>query len=306
MVLTASAVAESCAALHSALGRGRVRRMMILLALVFLGVNGVHAVPAPAVPGPRFDRVVHLVFENADAEDAMAQPYFAQLAREGAQFTDFRGVTHPSQPNYIAMIAGSTLGVLLDGRADLDGKHLGDQLRERGLSWKAYAQGYPGNCFLGMRSGNYVRKHVPFLSFKSVQNQPSECARVVPLEAIFEDYHRGTLPQYSMVVPDLVNDGHDTGPDHASRWFASTLGPLLADAGLRKTTLFIVTFDESESYLGPNRIYTVLLGANVIPGSRYPARADHYGILRLIQEGFGLGSLGRLDSRAPAISGIWE
>jgi hypothetical protein len=258
-----------------------------------------------AQAGPRFERVVHIVFENADLDEALAQPAFATLARSGAWLQDFRGITHPSQPNYIAMIAGSTMGVKLDGNVDLEGRHLGDLLREKGMSWKAYAQGYPGNCFLGKRLGNYVRKHVPFLSFKSVQNNPVECARVVPSEQFFEDVKRKELPEYSMFIPDLVDDGHDTDARHAANWFGATFGRILNDVELVRKTLFIVTYDESESYIGPNRIYTVLFGANVIPGSRISTRTDHYSILRMVQEGFGLGSLGKEDARADAIRGVW-
>ena len=273
---------------------------------MFVALLLVSLVTASAHAGPRFERVVHIIFENADLDDAISQPAFATLARSGAWLQDFRGVTHPSQPNYIAMIAGSTMGVKLDGNVDLDGKHLGDLLREKGMTWKAYAQGYPGNCFLGKRLGNYVRKHVPFLSFKSVQNDPVECARVVPSERFFEDVKRKELPEYSMFIPDLVDDGHDTDAAHAARWFGATFGAILNDVELVRKTLFIVTYDESESYIGPNRIFTVLYGANVIPGSRMTSRADHYSILRLIQEGFGLGSLGKEDVRASAIRGIWS
>jgi hypothetical protein len=272
--------------------------MFVALLLSWMVIDFAHA-------GPRFERVVHIVFENADLEDAMAQPEFARLARAGAWLQDFRGVTHPSQPNYIAMIAGSTMGVRLDGNVDLEGRHLGDLLRERGMTWKAYAQGYPGNCYLGKRLGNYVRKHVPFLSFKSVQNDPQECARVVPAERFFEDVRRGELPEYSMFIPDLVDDGHDTDAAHAARWFGANFGAVLADSALVRKTLFVVTYDESRSYIGSNRIYTVLFGANVVPGSRMTSRADHYSVLRMIQEGFGLGSLGKEDTRAPAIQGIW-
>jgi hypothetical protein len=272
--------------------------MFVALLLSWMLIDFAHA-------GPRFERVVHIVFENADLEDAMAQPEFARLARAGAWLQDFRGVTHPSQPNYIAMIAGSTMGVRLDGNVDLEGRHLGDLLRERGMTWKAYAQGYPGNCYLGKRLGNYVRKHVPFLSFKNVQNNPQECARVVPAERFFEDVRRGELPEYSMFIPDLVDDGHDTDAAHAARWFSATFGAVLADSALVRNTLFVVTYDESRSYIGSNRIYTVLFGANVVPGARMASRADHYSVLRMIQEGFGLGSLGKEDARAPAIHGIW-
>jgi len=108
-----------------------------------------------------------------------------------------------------------------------------------------------------------------------------------------------------MFIPDLVDDGHDTDARHAANWFGATFGRILNDVELVRKTLFIVTYDESESYIGPNRIYTVLFGANVIPGSRISTRTDHYSILRMVQEGFGLGSLGKEDARADAIRGVW-
>jgi hypothetical protein len=268
------------------------------LTFLFLGFAFTGFETGAQAAQPRFKRVVHFVFENADYEDALKQPYFRRLADSGVLFTDSRAVTHPSQPNYIAMIAGSTLGVLLDGRVDLNERHLGDLLREKGLSWKAYAEGYPGNCFLGMRSGDYVRKHVPFLSFLSVSRNPTECAKVVNALEFFSDLAKGQLPAYSMFVPDLRNDGHDTGPEHSARWFEAQFGRVLSDPAFLGETLVIVTYDESESYLSKNQIYTVILGANTAPGMRVSSRIDHYSILALIEEGLGLGNLGRGDRAA--------
>ena len=73
-----------------------------------------------------------------------------------------------------------------------------------------------------------------------------------------------------------------------------------------KDTLFIVTFDESESYFGPNRIYTALIGANVSPGKKIEDKFDHYSILAMIEDLFHLGSLNRMDRTAPRISDIWQ
>ena len=36
--------------------------------------------------------------------------YFRRFARAGTLFTDMATVAHPSLPNYLAMMAGSTLG----------------------------------------------------------------------------------------------------------------------------------------------------------------------------------------------------
>ena len=43
-----------------------------------------------------------------------AAPYLNQLARQGAVFTHSYAITHPSEPNYLALFSGSTHGVTAD------------------------------------------------------------------------------------------------------------------------------------------------------------------------------------------------
>ncbi len=58
--------------------------------------------------GRWFDRVFVVVFENKNRSDVLRVPYFAELAKRGEQFPRFVGETHPSQPNYLAMVGGDT------------------------------------------------------------------------------------------------------------------------------------------------------------------------------------------------------
>ena len=49
-----------------------------------------------------------VIFENEDAENIVGgrqAPYLTSLAQAGAMFTDAHGVTHPSQPNYLALFS---------------------------------------------------------------------------------------------------------------------------------------------------------------------------------------------------------
>jgi hypothetical protein len=251
-------------------------------------------------------RVIHIVFENADYEDALSQKVFARLARSGVLFTRSFGVTHPSQPNYIAMVAGSRLGVSMNGEVNLDSRHLGDLLEEKGLTWAVYAEDFPGNCFLGMSRGKYVRRHVPFLSFRNVSGDPARCERVRTGDRFFKDYGTGKLPEYSLFVPNLDQDGHDTGPKRASEWFEGRFAGVLNDAVFLKDTLFLITYDESEKYLGPNHILTFLFGANARPGLEVREPVNHYTFLRMIEEIFGLGSLNQNDLKARSLPGLWQ
>lgn len=255
---------------------------------------------------PSFKRVLLIVLENTNYDVALRQPFMGQLARQGVNFTQFYAETHPSQGNYIAMIAGDTLGVTGDGRYDLAGDHLGDLLERTGKTWKTYAEGYPGNCFLGTSRGKYARKHVPFLSFTNVQNNPSRCANIVPSEQFENDLASNSLPHFTLYVPDLDNDGHDTSPAKADQALSLKLRPIITNPGILKDMLVVVTFDESEQHAEQNHIYTVMLGANTVRGATVNDKVNHYNILKLIEDNFGLGNLGRKDATATPIQGVWQ
>ena len=119
-------------------------------------VNAV-AAASPAVAG-RFRRVMIVVLENASYDEAARQPFLASLGRRGALLSNLTAEGHPSQPNYLALVGGSTFGVTSDRNVDLDGSQIGDLLEAKGLQWKVYAEGFPGHCFLGEKQGDYVRK----------------------------------------------------------------------------------------------------------------------------------------------------
>ena len=63
---------------------------------------------------PRPDHVVVVILENEHRSSVMGSrhaPYLNKLAARGANLTQSFGVTHPSQPNYLALFSGSTHGV---------------------------------------------------------------------------------------------------------------------------------------------------------------------------------------------------
>ncbi|MBC7658554.1 MAG: hypothetical protein H7249_02510 [Chitinophagaceae bacterium] len=260
--------------------------------------------PARAPTLPQVDHVVIVEFENIDYANAMAQPTFSSIAKNGANLSNFFAETHPSQPNYLAMVAGDTFGYKTDSNVNIDARHIGDLLEEAGKTWKVYADDYPGNCFLGARSGAYVRKHVPFLSFKNIQSNHARCASIVAGTELKSDLSAGTLPNYSLYIPNLNDDGHDTGVAYADNWVKNTFLPLLKST-LPPRTLVVFTFDES-SFFGGNHIYTAFYGDVVKAGSTFSNRTDHYGFLRTIESLFGLPDLGKNDANAAVIDGIWN
>lgn len=250
--------------------------------------------------------VVIIILENTNGSDALKQHFLKSLTTKGAYLAQSFAITHPSQPNYIALVAGSTLGVTGDGNVIVDALHLGDLLDAKGKTWKAYAEDLPSaTCFLGATNANYARKHEPFISFKSVQNNPAQCNKIVPSGQFFTDLAANNLPTFSIYVPNQKNDGHDTGVAFADKWLQTTFGTIMSDPKVVQDTLFIVTFDE-DNFTSVNQIYTALVGAAVKASAKSNVHYTHYSVLRTIEEIFQLGTLGKNDKTAPIISDVWQ
>jgi hypothetical protein len=262
---------------------------------VMSGTNGMSKV----------ERVIEVVFENTNFPDAIAQPFLAEIASRGALLTNYYAVTHPSHPNYIAMVSGSTHGVTASDPITLDVRHLGDLLEARGFTWKVYAEGYPGGCFLDAVTGRYVRRHVPFLDFANVTNDFARCTRsIVPATAFDADVATHNLPKYALYIPDLDNDGHDTGVAFADAWLRARFGALFNNPELTRDTLFIITFDEGTT-TGPNLVYTAFYGAGIATGTTNATFYDHYSLLRTLEEILHVETLHLNDEVAAPIAGIW-
>src|SRR3954463_4143328 len=91
-------------------------------------------------------------------------PFLNRLARRYRVATRFYAPTHPSLPNYLAMISGSTQGCGNDhctGR--FRGPTLARQLGARGHGWQGYFEGLPHRGYVGGNQGGYIRHHNPFV-----------------------------------------------------------------------------------------------------------------------------------------------
>jgi hypothetical protein len=257
----------------------------------------------PTSVDPSQKHVFIVVLENTDASSALQQPFLSQLASRGALLTNYNAITHPSQPNYIGLTSGGTQGIADDNNHTVDVRNIADLIEEKGLTWKSYAEGYPGGCNLSASVGTYYRKHEPFLSYQNIQSAPARCANIVNSSQLAKDIAAGTLPNYSFYVPDINDDGHDTGVAYADNWLSTTFSSLLNDPNFMKNNLFIVTFDEGDQ---ANLIYTVLYGDSVQAGATSSQATGHYGLLTTIEQYLGLGSLGQADATAQPITGIWK
>jgi hypothetical protein len=296
--------------------------MSILLAASLSLLIVPTSMPAQGAPsarvGKHFDQVVIVVLENEGTDQALADPYIASLTRDkAAWFSHYYAITHPSFPNYLAIVAGSTFGIDTDHRpAPLKGPTIADRLEEKNLTWKSYAENYPGGCYLGSAAGEgrlspasaptelYVRKHVPLLAFSAIETNPARCARVVNASQFVRDARAGKLPNYSFYTPNMFNDGHDTSLDVSSRWLKGFLRALDSSVAMHQRTLVVITWDEGGNR--DNRVLTLLLGTVINPG-KYAGELTHYSLLRTIEDNFGLATIGAGDRRAsPFPESVWR
>jgi phosphoesterase family protein len=108
------------------------------------------------------------------------------------------GVTHPSQPNYIAATSGSTNGVADDNDTTINVPNIVDQLDAKGKTWKAYMQSL-SLCVtkLDHACGNqlYERKHNPFVSYQDVQGSPARMANIVDFNQFATDLASGHVAE---------------------------------------------------------------------------------------------------------------
>lgn len=251
---------------------------------------------ASQVPG--FARVVVVIEENHTADAIIgnkAAPFINALANGGALMTRSYGVTHPSQPNYLALFAGDTFGVTSNacplnlGAAP----NLASELFNAGYSFGGFAEGLPevGSAVCG--GDGYARKHAPWANFTNVPPSAS-----MPMSAFSGD---ASLPTVSFVVPNLADDMHDGSIAAGDAWLSAHLAGY-ANWAKANNSLLIVTWDEDDDS-AVNRIPTIFYGAGVKPGS-YSQTISHYNVLSTIQEIYGLPKTG-LAAAAPPVTGIW-
>jgi phosphatidylinositol-3-phosphatase len=329
-----------------------MRTILALLALLFGAAS-----PARA-DLPPVKHVFVIVLENSDQATSFAPtgpaPYLAKtLPAPGELLPDYYGVAHQSFPNYIAMVSGQGANVLsqadcqiysdvVPGTKGPDGQALGlgcvypawvktiaDQVRAR-----TYAEDMGTPCrhpvlnhrdeMQAARVGDqYATRHNPFVYFHSLLDAGA-CGRDdVPLTQLAGDLASADPPAYSLIVPNLCHDGHDSpcvdgepgGLKSADEELRRLIPLITSSRAYKSGGLIVVTFDESESgaqaccgepqFLGtPNnggltalgrgggKVGAVLLSPYIKPGTVNPTPYNHFSLLRSIEDLLGVGHLG--------------
>lgn len=266
------------------------------------------------------DNIFLIILENNDFKDVIKQSFFRSFAHQGTLLTNSHGITHPSQPNYIALTSGNTF-ISSDETVTLNVTNLVDLLEAKNITWKTYAENYWGKCNLQSHNScskplfgswgecsaepMYARKHNPFINYSNVQTNPTRCGKIVNATELQRDIAENKVPQFVLYIPNLANGGHNTNINYADQYMFSTFIPLLRNPEFTRDRIFIITFDESRSDLDyHNHIYTAFWGPHVKKNTTIDISVNHYNLLRTIENHFELGTLGRKDQTAFPITGF--
>jgi phosphatidylinositol-3-phosphatase len=236
-------------------------------------------------------------------------PYFNALAARYGLATNYYATSHPSEPNYVSMVAGSTLGVVSDGVYHLGQGSLFAQLEAAGRSWRVFAQDDPTGCFTGTSAGGgsdgpgapgtYARKHNPAISFTSVAGSAAQCRNIQPLRDF--DPAAG---EFEMIVPNLINDMHDGTTAQGDAFLRAFVPTIVGSAAFRAGGVLFITFDEGSSNAGSlgdtgGHIATLIVAPDLAPGYRDRTYADHWSLLRSTETILELPCLANACRRRP-------
>ena len=258
---------------------------------------------------PAFTHVVIVVFENKESNEIAGSPSaatFNALARRYASVTNYDAVAHPSLPNYLALVSGSTQGITSDCTGCVaPARSLADTLAAAAKTWKTYAEDLPYPGFTGGSAGRYAKKHDPFLYFRGVVDSRSRRNRVVPFTQLARDLARRRLPDFSLVVPNLCNDMPDCSVATGDAWLKAEVVPLLRSPERRGGVVIVLFAEGTSNTGGGGRIEALALGPSVRRGSKFTKPTNHYGLLRTIEDAWKLPRLGHSRTGTP-IGGIWK
>ncbi len=254
---------------------------------------------------PHFDHVYVIMMENKEYSSVIGNsdaPYINQLAQQYNLVTGYTGVSHPSEPNYVALWSGSTNGVTDDGVYNLSGQTIADQLDAANKSWMVYAENFPvsdngASCYTADTAqdgpdgtGTYVRRHNPAMIFTSVNQNVQRCMDHV---TDFSHFNAATA-NFNFIVPNLCHDMHDCPVASGDSWLQSWLGTniLNTDTWAQSDSAIFIVWDEGTTSIGGGGQVPMIYISKHSPQSfSYSTPANHYTLLRTIEDTFGLGCL---------------
>ena len=252
------------------------------------------ATTTPAQPGSSsgtpasFPTKVLVVIEENHSLEQMrtGMPFLAALSDRYGYATDWHALTHPSEPNYLGIVAGTTFGITDDHPPADNSAMVGSapsvfsQALAAGRTAGTYAQSMPAPCST-VDAYPYAVRHNPWTYFAG--DRAACSAHDVSATSFVADARHDRLPNVGLLIPDVLHDAHDGSLGAADEWLRLELPPVLASDDFTSGRLVVVvTADEDDRHSG-NAVLTSVLSSrldHVVAGQAL----THYSLTRFIAQ----------------------
>ncbi|HEY1277334.1 MAG TPA: alkaline phosphatase family protein [Thermoleophilaceae bacterium] len=283
------------------------------LAVALLAAAAFAAVAAPAAEAAKVPRLKHVwvfVLENHSYGEVIGNPhapYLNKLARRHGTATRYYAVSHPSLPNYLAMISGGVQGCTSNScPGGYRGATLPTQFANHGLRWRGFFEGLPSRGYTGRDAGHYTRHHDPFVYFRSVVRPRGQRRSIVPLSRFRRSLHRP--PALSYIVPNNNHNMDKGSVFTADSWMRGWIPKVMASPGFRHHGAIFITWDEADKRdtsgccvkgVHGGRQPLIAIVHNGPRHVRLTKRRSAYSLLRTIEDGFRFSHLGHAAQAKP-------
>ena len=254
---------------------------------------------------PQFGHVILVMEENHGYSDVIGNalmPYLNSLATKYGLATQYYANTHPSIGNYFMLTTGQIVTTNDSFTGTVSDDNIVRELVTAGKTWKSYAEDLPSVGYTGGDAYPYAKRHNILAYFSDVVNSSSEVNNLVPFSQFASDVSSGQLPNFSFVVPNLLNDAHDGILPMADLWLQQNMPTLLSSSTFQKDGLLIILFDEAggnDSTHGGGHVAAVIVSPQAKSGFQSTTFYQHQSTLRLILQGLGISSYPGAAAQAP-------
>ena len=248
---------------------------------------------------PVFGHVFLLMEENHSYSSVIgpssssSMPYLNSLAAQYGLATHYFANTHPSLGNYFELTTGQIITNDDSFSGTVSADNVVRHLLTAGKSWKSYAENLPAVGYTGGDVYPYVKHHNPFTYFTDVVNSQNQLSNLVPFTEFAADLRNNQLPQYSFIIPNLQDDGHDGTLGQADNWLKANIAPLIASPSFQRDGLLIILFDESysnDTQYGGGQVAALVISPLAKKGYKSTTLYQHQSVCRLLMQGLGLTS----------------
>jgi hypothetical protein len=246
-------------------------------------------------------------YSATESDRSRSDSYFCHLASESASIAPWYGVSHPSLPNYLTVTQGCTSDSC-SGRYSVD--NLGNQLSQAGIPWTAYMESMPSACCTGLSSGEYAKKHDPYVYHADIRDGGGCVRHVLPYPGasqLVSALSEANAPDFVWITPNLIDDLHDGAVADGNAWLQPNLGPVLSSswfADHKSTVIATEDANDAQSSGGccgdalAGQILELVISSHARGKGIGSRTGDHYDTLRTIQETDRLPLLGAAASSA--------